>query len=224
MEWKSIIVQKYLILFLTILLILAGWTPSIAEPKWYQVKWIADGDTIYLQDGRSIRLIGINSPEVAHDDRPAEPYGEAAKKALSYLLKHQKVRLEWDQIRRDHYGRTLAHVFDRKNRLLSQVMVAKGMAHVLYHRNNERYFDRLLKSQQKAMAEKKGFWNAFQIPKKKKHFVGNERSLRFHAHTCKEGKKIYRKNKIVFTDAWNAFKQGYAPAKGCLKGIGMFME
>ena len=203
---------------------LAGWTSLVAAKQWYRVRWVADGDTIFLQDGRHIRFIGINAPEVAHKEHAAEPFGDAAKSVLEKIIAHRLVRLEWDEVRRDHYGRHLAHVFDQKNHLLSRMMVAKGLAHVLYQKDNHRYFKILLESQQKAMAEKTGFWKTFQPSKINEYFVGNKRSLRFHVPNCQKAKKIYWKNRVKIATAWSAFKQGYAPAKGCLKGIGHFIR
>ncbi len=205
-------------------IIFAQWCVDAAAQEWHPVKWVADGDTIFLQDGRHIRLIGINAPEVSHDDRPAEPFGNAARKALKKLVDHRKVRLEWDETKRDHYGRTLAHVFDQNNELVSCTMLTKGLAHLLYHKNAPRYFSKLLQSQQNAMAQKAGFWRSFQNKTGYDHFVGNRRSLRFHTPNCPEGLKIYRKNRVQLTDAWNAFQQGYAPAKGCLGSIGAFLK
>ena len=40
-----------------------------------QVRWVADGDTIVLKDGERVRYADINTPEVAHDGEPGEPYG-----------------------------------------------------------------------------------------------------------------------------------------------------
>jgi micrococcal nuclease len=217
-------VGKRFFLFLLISCgIVAGLPAPISAQQWYFVKWVADGDTIFLKDDRRVRFIGINAPEVTHKKSPAEPFGNAAKSALAKLVKHRRVRLEWDEVRRDRYGRHLAHVFDQKNRLLSQLMVVKGLAHVLYHKDNQRYFDVLLKSQKKAMQEKNGFWQAFQFSMQNRRFIGSKRSLRFHGMSCPKVKKIYPKNKIYFTSAWSAFEQGYAPAKGCLKGIGTFI-
>lgn len=213
-----------LVLSINWIIILFGWTAAFSGQEWYSVKWVADGDTIFLADGRHIRLIGINAPEVDHKDAPGEPFGNAARKALSKLVAQSKVRLEWDEIRKDRYGRQLAHVYDRNNRLLSQILVAEGLAHVLFHRDNQRYFDKLLLSQKDAMAKKKGFWRAFRFDNNPKNFAGNKRSLRFHLSDCEEAKKIGRRNRISLPDAWSAFENGYAPAKGCLKGIGMFIK
>lgn len=216
-------VKKISVLLLLCWVMMAGWTSPVSAEQWYRVRWVADGDTIFLQDGRHIRFIGINAPEVAHKEHPAEPFGDAAKNALEKIIEHRLVRLEWDEVRRDRYGRYLAHVFDQKNQLLSRVMVARGLAHALYPKDNHRYFKILLKSQQEAMAAKKGFWQAFDPFKKNKPLVGNKRSLRFHDPNCPEAKKIFWKNRVNIVTAWSAFNQGYSPAKGCLKGIGTFI-
>ena len=216
--------KRFFIFLLFGWVMMVGWTSSVSAEQWYRVRWVADGDTIFLQDGRRIRFIGINAPEVAHKEHPAEPFGDTARNALIKIIDHRLVRLEWDEVRRDHYGRHLAYVFDQKNHLLSRVMVAKGLAHVLYDKKNRRYFEILLKTQQKAMAEKKGFWKLFQAPNINESFVGNKRSLRFHTLNCPEAKKIYWKNRVKIATAQGAFQQGYAPAKECLKGIGRFIR
>jgi endonuclease YncB( thermonuclease family) len=33
-----------------------------AASEWVSVKWVDDGDTILLTDGRRVRYIGINAP------------------------------------------------------------------------------------------------------------------------------------------------------------------
>jgi len=49
-----------------------------AETSVY-VRWVDDGDTIVLADGRRIRYIGINAPEIGHADIKPEPLGPEAK-------------------------------------------------------------------------------------------------------------------------------------------------
>ena len=36
----------------------------------YNVRKVVDGDTLRLVDGRSVRLIGLNAPELARKGRP----------------------------------------------------------------------------------------------------------------------------------------------------------
>ena len=197
-----------------------------AGEQWVRIRSIIDGDTILLQDGRFVRFIGVNAPEIAHADIPAEPFGNSAKETLIQRLRHKKVRLELDPDHLDAYGRTLAHVFDQDNHLLSEVMIKLGLAHLLFHKKNQRYFDRLLQCQQEAMAQNKGIWKILELSEDedKTYFIGSKSSKRVHRSTCRYAQKILRHNRKRFSSAWKAFEQGYAPAKGCLNGINAFVR
>lgn len=66
---------------------------------------IADGDTLTLLVAKSqhkVRLVGIDTPE------KGQPFGDAAKKALSALVFGKTVRVVEND--KDRYGRTLGHV------------------------------------------------------------------------------------------------------------------
>ncbi len=95
-----------------------------------RVRFVNDGDTLTLSDGRRVRLIGINAPEIAHDDRPGEPGGIEARNSLRRLVREsgQRIGLRFDEERRDRHGRWLAHVFDRKGRNLAALLVERGEA------------------------------------------------------------------------------------------------
>lgn len=58
-----------------------------------EVARVVDGDTVRLRDGRSVRLIGINAPELAHNGRTTEPFAEAAKQRLQALVSASDGRL-----------------------------------------------------------------------------------------------------------------------------------
>ncbi len=76
------------------------------------VSQVVDGDTLRLRDGRLVRLIGINTPEIGREGRPSEPLAKAARTALQKLLsKNTTVDLHFDREKRDRYGRLLAHVY-----------------------------------------------------------------------------------------------------------------
>ena len=82
---------------------------------------IVDGDTIDVDVGdreERVRLIGIDTPEIAHPafgDRPpndAECFGDEAQRYTGELLAvGSGVRLERDVVARDDYGRLLAYVY-----------------------------------------------------------------------------------------------------------------
>jgi len=211
-------VSKYLfylpLIFLTIFL--SGFLSGrlLLAHEWFYVKRVNDGDTIVLADGRHIRYIGINAPEIDHENKKAELFGYAAKKYNKTLVLSKMVRLEFDKQTHDRYGRTLAYVFLNNGVFVNKVMIEKGYAYCLFRRPNNKYDQVLLQSQRNAMSAKRGIWRNWK--EKKARYWGNRRSKRFHEPTCAFGKKIDRENKIVFIRTWDAFWAGYAPCKKCM--------
>ncbi len=99
-------------------------TASIAVAK------VQDGDTLKLSDGRSVRVLGINAPEITVGQKRGQPLGqEALVSARKFVAQAGgEVRLGFDVEKRDHYGRWLAHVYDNSGRSLAVEQVRAGMA------------------------------------------------------------------------------------------------
>jgi micrococcal nuclease len=75
---------------------------------------IVDGDTIHVEIGGveyRVRYIGIDAPEVAHDDNPGEWLGAEATQANAALVDGQLVILEKDVSDTDQFGRLLRYVW-----------------------------------------------------------------------------------------------------------------
>jgi endonuclease YncB( thermonuclease family) len=89
---------------------------------------IIDGDTLHLTDGRKIRLIGINSPEIHYDGTPSEPFAQAARRKLMTLLKNNRAYIDVGQQAHDRYGRTLAHVYDTDGQSVEAALLRQGLA------------------------------------------------------------------------------------------------
>ena len=69
-----------------------------------------DGDTLLLADGRRVRLLGIDTPETKHPNRPPEPWGAEASAFTRDRIEGRTVGLFFDTELTDRYGRTLAWV------------------------------------------------------------------------------------------------------------------
>jgi endonuclease YncB( thermonuclease family) len=93
------------------------------------VDTVIDGDTLRLGDGRSVRLIGLNAPEMGRKGRSAEPFAEAARRRLQALVKASNghIDLRLGQQARDHYGRVLAHGFDKHGDNLEAALLGEGL-------------------------------------------------------------------------------------------------
>lgn len=185
--------------------------------KGFNVKWVDDGDTIVLSNGQRVRYLGINTPEIAHENRPAEPFGATARVYNQKMVLGKQVRLETDQQRFDHYGRVLAYVFLNDGTFVNAKLVAEGYAYCLFKRPNTKYQSRLLEIQRHAMEARKGMWRNWH--EEHSRYLGNKKSRRFHRPNCSFGKRSRQSNQQFFKTQWDAFWAGYAPCKKCLPTI-----
>ncbi|MBA3991925.1 MAG: chromosome partitioning protein ParB [Cyanobacteria bacterium DS2.3.42] len=80
---------------------------------------VHDGDTLKLDDGRTIRLSGIDAPEIA------QPYGIESREFLRKLTRKKMIRVETHG--NDRYGRVIGEIFvGRKS--INRSMVKRGAA------------------------------------------------------------------------------------------------
>jgi len=79
-----------------------------------QVTSVIDGDTVVVRlasgEPVHVRLIGINTPEIAHFGRPGECFGIRAARLARRLVLGRRVVLHPGRERHDRYGRLLAYV------------------------------------------------------------------------------------------------------------------
>jgi endonuclease YncB( thermonuclease family) len=124
------------------------------------VKQVVDGDTLRLADGRSVRLIGINTPEVARKGRPAEPFAEQAKRRLQALVTANsgRVAVQVGQQAKDHYGRTLAHVYDDQGQNLEAQLLAEGLGFQVAIAPNVALLKCQQTAERTARAARQGVW------------------------------------------------------------------
>ena len=122
---------------------------------------VVDGDTFHvLRGGRdvTIRLIGIDTPEVDWYGGNAECYGEHAARFAGRLIGGERVRLEFDEERRDPYGRTLAYAY-LDTRMVNVTLLRRGYATVTIYPPNDRYADRFRAAEAEARDEGRGLWS-----------------------------------------------------------------
>jgi len=122
------------------------------------VDFVHDGDTLTLDDGRKVRLIGIDTPEVGDG---AECWGEEATAALRALVPEgSSVRVLEDRDPYDQYGRSLLFVFTADGTLVNLELVREGAATVVYFAPNDLYQAELLAAETQARDAGLGLWGA----------------------------------------------------------------
>lgn len=133
-----------------------------ASPKvdeWVAIRHVIDGDTVVAADGRRLRLIGIDTPEMGRDGRPSEAYSEKARDALRALLKGQTVAgLYHDVEPRDKYRRHLVHLFLKDGANIQARLLREGMAISFARSPNLKYLDCYLHAEAEAFKARRGIW------------------------------------------------------------------
>ncbi len=98
-----------------------------------QVIYVYDGDTVKLKDGRRVRLIGIDTPEIDRNGGNNEPLANEARATLKDMLDQENriLLLQYGAEHLDHYGRLLAHGFLQNGDNVAVRLLQKGLATTL---------------------------------------------------------------------------------------------
>ena len=124
---------------------------------------VVDGDTVVLSlDGvkTRVRLIGIDTPETVHPQKPVEHYGQEASTFLKNLLRGESVSVEYEPgaATTDQYGRTLAYLYRAPDGLfVNAEIVRQGYGHA-YTRFPFKYMEEFREYERIAREAGKGLW------------------------------------------------------------------
>ncbi len=119
---------------------------------------VIDGDTIVLENGKIVRYLGIDTPELNIKKGKPECYSIEAKKKNEELVLGKKVRLEKDVSETDKYGRLLRYVYV-ETIFVNEYLVREGYATILTYPPDVKYADLFLKFQQEARENQRGLWD-----------------------------------------------------------------
>lgn len=125
-----------------------------------RVERVVDGDTLQLEGGRRVRLIGVNAPELGRRGQPGEPYGQAARRFVEQWVRDSggDLRLLPGVERRDVHGRELAHLHDRQGRNLAALLLKEGLAFQVAVAPNLRLVDCHRRAEVGAREARRGLW------------------------------------------------------------------
>lgn len=104
------------------------------EGQLVTVAHVYDGDTVQLNDGRRVRLLGINTPELGRDGKPDQAFAKDAERAVGrFFINEGKTYLYRDVEGQDKYGRHLAYLIrertDGKKLSLEKELLTQGLAY-----------------------------------------------------------------------------------------------
>jgi len=136
------------------------------------VERAVDGDTLKLENGERVRLIGIDTPEMHESDklyrdsqrtgqdvRTIQELGRRAYEFTKKLAEGKRVSLEFDVEKYDKYDRLLAYVYLKKDgTFVNAEIIKQGYASLMTIPPNAKYADLFLKLYQEARNNKRGLW------------------------------------------------------------------
>lgn len=129
-----------------------------------KVDYVVDGDTIkVLLNGKveTIRLIGIDTPEVVDPRKPVQCFGREASNKAKEILNNQTVYLESDptQGERDKYQRLLRYVWLDDNTNFNKLMISEGYAHEYTYAVPYKYQGEFKQAEKEAEESNRGLWS-----------------------------------------------------------------
>ncbi len=138
-------------------------TPILAMQNQGLVKVtrVIDGDTIEIEGGQRVRLIGIDTPETVDPNRPAGCYGTDASSFTKAQLEGKEIKLEKDISETDQYGRLLRYVW-LGDTLFNETLVKEGYAQVSTYPPDVKNSERFLAAQKEARDNNRGLWSTCQ--------------------------------------------------------------
>ena len=177
---------------------------------------VVDGDTIYLDNGKKVRFVGVNTPE-----RGVEGY-ITSKNFVQKLCLNKEVGLDIDDSKHsDKYGRTLAVVIvDGKN--VNEMLLKEGLAEVMYIPPSEfnpyNWADsntHVTSSHSSSSTSTDTSSASSSQTTASGNYIANANSGKFHDASCKYVKKIKDYNRVYFNNRNDAVSQGYTPCRVC---------
>jgi len=122
---------------------------------------ILNTESLLLEDGRAIRLVGALAPQTETRWARAMGLEEKVLNALQSRVLGKKVRLRVGERERDRYGRLLTHVYVESggDRIwVQEVLISAGMAMAYSFADNRSCVRRLQKAEAKAREAGAGLW------------------------------------------------------------------
>ncbi len=119
-----------------------------------------DGDTLHLDNGDKLRLVGINTPEIGRGGAASEPLAEQARAALVDLVGADRVvRVTDARVARDRHGRRLAHLYDRDGGSVVAQLLAGGWGFHVAVAPNFTHLECFQAAEEEARSAGRGVWS-----------------------------------------------------------------
>lgn len=125
----------------------------------YVVQRVVDGDTLLMEGGDRVRLLGVDTPETVRENFPVEPWGPEASSFTKQMVEGRAVVLKFAKERRDRYGRILAYVYVDGVHLNEELIRAGFSEAQLQYSYSDAMKRTFREAEEEARAAKRGIWS-----------------------------------------------------------------
>ena len=175
----------------------------------YEVIQVIDGNTVkinYQGASMSVQLIGVDTPETVHPNKPVEAYGKEASNFMKNLLHGESVYLRFDAEKTDKYNRLLAYLYRVPDGLFVNLEIVRQGYGYVYTRFPFKHIELFRYYGNRARAAGKGLYEISQS-------AGEVYVTRTGAKYHRDGCKWLSRSKIPISLA--EAKQRYGPCGWC---------
>ncbi len=142
-----------------------GKQPGKLAAQYRVVRQVVSGNTLVLENNERVHLMGVNTLETIHSNKPGEHFGREAFTFTKWMVEGKRVRLEYDDANarfghKDRYRRTLVYLFLEDGTFLNAEIIKQGYGFA-NTQSPFKYLDDFSGYQQAAKAQGRGLWEGF---------------------------------------------------------------
>lgn len=128
-----------------------------------EVTRVIDGDTIELENGKHLRYIGIDTPELYDPRKPVQCFAAEASEANKNLVEGKNIKFYKDVNEGDKYQRLLGYVYLEDDTFVNLELVKLGYAFSYSYPPDISKQEEFLEAQKEARKKKLGLWSDCEI-------------------------------------------------------------
>ncbi|MDR9466783.1 thermonuclease family protein [Marinospirillum sp.] len=142
-------------------LVLAESCPIKQLDQKVAVSHVYDADTLTLADGRRVRLLGIDAPELGRRGDAHEPFALEGRDYLRGLMEEadHQVLIHQGEEKQDRHGRLLAYLFLPDGRNINRLLLEQGYVMQVFIAPDTDYAKCLQSHEDQARQQRLGIWS-----------------------------------------------------------------
>jgi micrococcal nuclease len=103
-------------------------------------------------------MIGVDTPETVHPDKPVQDFGPEASAFTKAQLLGKQVYLAFDWDLRDRYGRLLGYIYTEDGTCFNARLIQEGYAYA-YPYFRFQFMEEFLDLEETAQEQERGLWS-----------------------------------------------------------------